>query len=79
MDPRVVVCAVAVSLHRPPCYPVEDRPLDGVGPLPTWHLPGKLPLMNDKYSAGPCPPSFTRLCLTGHCTRAPRRRRRVAA
>ena len=39
LDPRVVVCTVAVSLCRPPCYPVQDRSLDGAGPLPAWHQP----------------------------------------
>ena len=40
-DPRVVVCAAAaVSLRRPPCLPVEDRPLDGVGSLPAGRVPG---------------------------------------
>ena len=34
-----VVCTVAVSLCRPPCYPVQDRSLDGAGPLPAWHQP----------------------------------------
>ena len=34
-----VVCTVAVSLCRPPCYPVQDRYLDGAGPLPAWHQP----------------------------------------
>ena len=35
-----VVCTAAVSLCRPPCYPVQDRSLDGAGPLPAWHQPG---------------------------------------
>ena len=39
LDPRVVVCTAAVSLCRPPCYPVQDRSLDGAGPLPAWHQP----------------------------------------
>ena len=39
LDPRVVVCTVAVALCRPPCYPVQDRSLDGAGPLPAWHQP----------------------------------------
>ena len=39
LDPRVVVCTAAVSLCRPPCYPVWDRSLDGAGPLPAWHQP----------------------------------------
>ena len=39
LDSRVVVCTAAVSLCRPPCYPVQDRSLDGAGPLPAWHQP----------------------------------------
>ena len=34
-----MVCTVAVSLCRPPCYPVQDRSPDGAGPLPAWHQP----------------------------------------
>ena len=34
-----VVCTVAVSLCRPPCYPVQDRSPDGAGPLPAWRQP----------------------------------------
>jgi hypothetical protein len=53
-----VVCTVAVSLCRPPCYPVQDRSLDGAGPLPAWHQPSANEFI---------PPAVAVLCHPPHC------------